>query len=549
MVVKKHHLNKPQLKSMLVGAPDEVAVMGRATGKTTGILAPKSANCYFGTMPRGTGVILAATFTQAFSRTLKELVRGWQMYDYQYDHHYVIGKRPTEKWKKMWRWKEPYAPPMDYKYVVTWWNGAVAQIISQERPGSSNGISIDWIIGDELKLINEEKLKTELLPANRGIIPAFAGNPYHHGMTFTTDMPVGTAGRWIFDFESKMDREVVNRIWEIQAIRFKFVHAFKNETRNVFKEELKKQIEVLDLELMDLRKGLLFYHEASTLDNIHALGIEFIKQQLRNTSAFQFDTQILNIKPLRMEDGFYPDFDEEIHGYFAERNSYFDKFDFDAFKDDELFDCRKDSDLDDSAPLHMAMDPNRRIHAISVGQVNETQIKSLKNIHALYPGKLKDAVQKFCDYYKFKKRKFAYYWYDQTSFGDMYDTRICEDVVAILRKNDWTVKEMYLGPVPGHEERYRMWQNLLSHNGTYSKTYSINRENCKELILSKQQAEAEQRKDGFGKSKKTEHDPKFPAEESTHYSDAEDTWVFGVLESGMAYSNTLSSSGGIIVRR
>lgn len=538
------HLNKPQLKSMAIGAPSEIVVAGRATGKTVGILAPKSANCYLGTMPRGTGVILSATFTQAFSRTLKELVRGWQMFDYQYDHHYVIGKRPTEKWKKMWNWKEPFAPPMDYKYVMSWWNGACAQIISQERPGSSNGISIDWIIGDELKLINEEKLKTELLPANRGIIPEFANNPYHHGMTFTTDMPVGTAGRWILDFAGKMDREVVNKIWQIQVLRFQLSHLLKKETRKLFQDELKKQIAVLDDEMNDLRKGLLFYHEASTLDNIHALGIEFIKQQLRNTSTFQFDTQILNIKPLRMEDGFYPDFDEEIHGYFAEKESYFNKLSYDPYSTSEL-DCRKDSDLTE-APLHIAMDPNRRIHAISVGQVTDTEIKSIKNVHALYPGKLKEAVQKFCDYYKPKKRKFVYYWYDQTSYGDMYDTRICQDVITVLRKNDWTVKEMYLGPVPGHEERYRMWQNLCSNNGTYSRTYSINRENCKELILSKQQAEAEQRKDGFGKSKKTEHDPKFPAEESTHYSDAEDTWVFGVLESGLKYGNQGTGDGGIV---
>jgi len=466
------------------------------------------------------------------------------MFGYQYDHHFLVGKKPTEKWKKMWRWKDPYAPPMDYKYAVTWWNGAVAQIISQERPGSSNGKSIDWIIGDELKLINEEKLRTELLPANRGKVPAFANNPYHHGMTFTTDMPVGTAGRWILEYADKMDREKINQVWQIQLLRFQLTHALKKESRKTFQDELKKQIAVLDDELNDLRKNLLYYHEASTLDNIHALGVDYIKQQLRDTTQFQFDTQILNLRPLRLEDGFYPDFDEEIHGYFAENSNYFDKFSYDPFN--VKMDCRKDSDLLPNAPLHIAMDPNRRIHAISVGQVTNSEIKSIKGIHSLYPDKLKKAVQDFCDYYKPHKRKFVYYWYDQTSYGDMYETRICEDVVSILRKNDWVVKEMYLGPIPGHEERYRMWGDLLTNNGKYSRTYSINRENCKPLILSKQQAAAKQSRDGFEKDKKSEHDPKFPAEESTHYSDSEDTWVFGVLESGMAFGNESRGTGGII---
>ena len=209
-------------------------------------------------------------------------------------------------------------------------------------------------------------------------------------------------------------------------------------------------------------------------------------------------------------------------------------------------DCRKDSDLIANAPLHIAMDPNRRIHAISVGQVTNSEIRSIKGIHSLYPEKLKKAVQDFCDYYKYHHKKFVYYWYDQSSVGDMYDTRICDDVVMILRKNGWSVKEMYLGPIPGHEERFRMWGDLLTNNGKYNKTYSINRENCRHLILSKQQAEAEQRKNGFGKSKNTEHDPNFPAEESTHYSDAEDTWVFGVLESGMNFSMEGKGNGGII---
>jgi hypothetical protein len=65
--------------------------------------------------------------------------------------------------------------------------------------------------------------------------------------------------------------------------------------------------------------------------------------------------------------------------------------------------------------------------------------------------------------------------------------------------------------------------------------------------LSINQAEAEQRKDGFGKSKKTEKDPKFPAEESTHYTDANDTWVFGVLESGLYNGYEQQGDGGMIM--
>jgi hypothetical protein len=59
------------------------------------------------------------------------------------------------------------------------------------------------------------------------------------------------------------------------------------------------------------------------------LGVEYIKQQLRDTTPFQFDTQILNLRPLKLEDGFYPDLDEEKHGYFAVDNSYLENLEYD----------------------------------------------------------------------------------------------------------------------------------------------------------------------------------------------------------------------------
>lgn len=543
MIVQKH-FNKPQLKSMYVGAPKEIVVAGRATGKTVGILAPKT-SLYMNSMPRSTGVLINATFTQAFTRTLKELVRGWQMLGYRYEQHFLVGQRPPDKWKKKWKWEGPYAPPFEYKYFVSWFNSAVAQIISQERVGSSNGLSIDWIAGDEARLLNHERLETELFPANRGIIPAFAGNPYHHGYTFTTDMPVGTAGRWILDMANNMDKQKINQLWELLTLRFKMHHVLKVGNAQQ-KAEAQKQIDILTEELRELRTNLLYYHEASTLDNIHALGVEYIKEQLRVMDQLRFDTQILNIRPLRLEEGFYPDFDEEEHGYFEENQSYFDSSDIDVLNPE--FDCRKDVgtryNLDDT--LHIALDANRRIHPVVTGVVTPTELRAISGISAMFPGKLKEACNNWCAYYKPHRRRFVYFWYDQTFVGDQHETRICDDVMAILRKNSWIVQPMYIGPQPRHEERYRMWGDLLTESGKYSRRFRVNRETCNKLILSVQQAEAEPGENGFRKSKKTERDKKFPADESTHFSDALDTLAFGVLESRLPFGNERTGTGGIM---
>lgn len=419
-------------------------------------------------------------------------------------------------------------------------------MVSQDRQGSSNGITIDWIIGDEAKLLNAEKFRTELLPANRGIIPEFVNNPYHHGMTLTTDMPVGTAGRWILEYADKMDKEVINQIWSLQVVRFQLRQLLNKDDRLTYKKELEKQIKVVDDEINDLRKDLVFYQEASSLENIHALGIEYIKQQLRDTTSFQFDTQILNLRPLKLEDGFYPDFDEEIHGYFANNNLYLETINYD-FASLSSIDCRRDSDVDTNAPLHISLDYNRRIHPLVVAQDTGNSIKILKGLHALYPGKLKEALDIFIEYYKPHKRKLVYYWYDHTAVGDQHEKKICDEVIESLSKAGWVVIRMYIGKAPDHEPKYRMWGHLLNNTGNYKKTFEINRENCDKLIVSMYQAQAELRKDGFGKDKKTEKDINFPAEESTHYSDALDTLVFGILESGLTYTRQDPTGGTIIM--
>ena len=538
------HNNRPQLRSLMIGAPNEYLVAGRGTGKSEGVLAAKTSKCYFHTMPRSAGVAVGATYNQLLTRTLPALVSGWEKLGYIMGVHYLIGRQPSEKWKKQWNWQGPYRPPLDFKYFISWYNGAGAHLVSQDRQGSSNGITIDWLFGDEVKLLNQEKLKTELFPANRGIIPAFNGNPYHHGMTFTTDMPVGTAGRWILDMKEKMDVDKVKAIEDL-CMGIHQLQELSASMRKPGREEIQKQINIFREEIKDLRHGLLLYHEASTLENIHALGIDYIKQQLRDTSSFQFDTQILNIRPMKMEDGFYPDFDEEHHGYFSVNNGYLERLDYD-FNAIKEINCLRDNDRLDEMPLHIAIDYNRRIHPIVVGQIDGNTIKTIKGIHALYPAKLKDALAQFVKYYKPHKRKLIYYWYDHTAVGDDNEMKKCDIVMNALRKEGWAVIPMYMGKAPSHEAKYAMWGHLLQEDSYYNKIFRVNRENCEKLIISVCLTQAELRKDGFGKNKKSEHDPNFPAEESTHYPDALDMWVYGILESGLQYGNEQRLSPGMM---
>ena len=183
-----------------------------------------------------------------------------------------------------------------------------------------------------------------------------------------------------------------------------------------------------------------------------------------------------------------------------------------------------------------------------IAQDNGTEIKILKGLHALYPNKLNDVLEQFIEYYKPHKRRMIFYWHDHTAVGDMDETRKCDDVINKLRKNGWIVMPMYTNQAPGHEAKYRMWGHFLQEDGYYKKTFRLNRENCDKLILSICMAEAEIRKDGFGKNKKSEKDKKFPAEESTHYSDALDMMIYGMLETKLSYGTEEKRYSGIITK-
>lgn len=539
------HYNYAQLRSMLVGAPDEYLIAGRGTGKTEGVLAPKTVDCYLNTMPRGCGVIVGRTFTQILTRTLPGLIYGWEKLGYKRDVHFIVGTKPNDKWVRRWRWDGPFRPPLKFEYFISWWNGAGIHLVSQDRTGSSNGITIDWIAGDEAKLLDHRKLVTELFPANRGLIKAFENNPYHHGKTFTTDMPTGTGGRWLLDIEKEMDKGTLRQILTVQQLIYKLQNpAAKGDRHQQYTRA--KQIEVLQKELNLLRRNFLYYHEASTLDNIHALGMDYIRQQLRDSSIFDFNTQILNIKPSRVEDGFYPDFDEENHGYFAYDYGFIDQVGYN-FNLNEHNDSRKDADVNPQLPFHISLDYNRRIFPLVAAQLYPDEIRVVNGMHVLYPNKLKDVIDSFCNYYRFHKRKVVYYWYDHTAVGELEHTALCNDVVKHFYSNGWTVIRRYIGMKSNHEETYRMFGHLLRNTGKYKYTLKVNRDNCRYLIISINNSPTEQRENGFGKDKKSERDPKFPAEESTHYGEALDVLCQGILDSGLKVSNEGETFNSIIV--
>lgn len=95
---------------------------------------------------------------------------------------------------------------MNWENTVAFYNGSYLNIISQDRSGTSNSLSLDHVFIDEAKFIDWEQLNNETLPANRGNKQLFGDCCLHHGLTITSDTSATKKGSWFMSWERSKTR-------------------------------------------------------------------------------------------------------------------------------------------------------------------------------------------------------------------------------------------------------------------------------------------------------------------------------------------------------
>lgn len=521
---KQLHLNKPQLKTWLIGAKETYCVMGRGTGKTQGIIAPASQRNIFA-MPRSTGVFLGTTYQQLLLRTLPPVIAGWEMMGYKNGVHFFLGKKPPASWK----WKSARMGPVSYDHYIPWINGSGIHLVSQDRPGTANGISIDWIAADEVKFLNKKRLDEELMPANRGFEQYYGECPWHHSLLYCTDMPTSSKAKWIFDAQQQMDPQQIDLILSVHVAISQLQEKLKKASpSNSIK--IMREIARYNTSLAYLRKQCVYYAEASSLDNIEVLGVDYIKQMKRVLPDIIFQTAILNRKLLQVEDGFYPYLDEDIHCYDRYDYSLLDNMDYDLSKLSGINDCRADADVKKDMPLNIAMDYNASITWVVTAQDYANTWHCLSGLYVKHPERLKDAVNQWCDYYAPHPYRMVNYYYDHTAVSTDASRSLsfADEVQSILVKRGWRVNMIYMGQAPSHHSQYIFWGYALKGDDPRLPAFRFNRTNCKYVLVSMQQTQVKQGRNGFEKDKSPEKNPNIPQEEAPHGSDAVGTLAWGM---------------------
>ncbi|MCM1522789.1 MAG: hypothetical protein NC039_09090 [Muribaculaceae bacterium] len=577
--MKQIYFNPIQLQFQWIAAHTMVAVCGRRTGKTHGIAAPFLLRCVQ-RMPGCTGGIVVPTFLHGLTNTIPGMLTALGEMGLVEGIHYVIGRQPPSFFAK------PIIKPATYQHAISFYNGTTVILLSQDRSYSANSLTLSFLIIDEAKFIDFQKLKDQTFPANGGIKSHFGRRSCNHAVLILSDMPQTKKGSWFLHYREKMDPRLIEaikgqvneltrlrkRLMEesgaarprtapapttvaqdlrdcavpataAQDLRDCAVPSGKNTPPSGTKAaRLLRQIRRLDRELNQLRSVAVYYKECSSIENIELIGEKYIRQMKRDLTPLTFRTSIMCERLGQAVDGFYNCF-TEAHKYNASDLPLLDKIFTEqsqqgGFTETEPPEARScsvqtqsvcssgiDADLDPDSPICIGMDYNANINWIVAGQPTGRRLNVLKSFYVKFQDKIPELVAKFCTYYQRQRRRHVIFYYDSTALGQNYfvnDRDIRAVVITEFQKRGWTVTDVYIGSPMRHDEKYRLINYGFTGHGNL--TPYFNRQNNDDLILAMECAGVERGRLGFRKDKAGEKLPESEENLLEHRTDGTDAF-------------------------
>lgn len=530
----KQYFNDGQLYCLYMDTRDEVIVAGRGFGKGA-IQARRLQECFQG-MPGSMGGFVSPSVKRCLTNILPSMLIHLERWGFKRDLHYIVGKKP---WKAL-HWKSPIFTPANWENTISFYNGSVCNIISQDRPGTSNSMSLDYIIIDEAKFINFEQLKDETFQANRGNEQFFHDFPLHHGMTITSDMPITKKGSWFLNYKEQSDPELIEVIEGLVYARYRAVRQLKAMPSR--SADIEKKIERINAKLRYFRSKCLLYKEFSSIQNLALLGEDFIRRAKRDLPPLTFFTSIMCIRIDISADGFYGGMREDVNLYTAPSS----KLALQDIRAEEgggiPNDCRQDSDLDPRLPLIISFDANENINWMVCSQVGrDGKLRVLKSFFVKYERKIPELIDDFNDYYQYHKRHQVIFYYDATFLPQNYGTHnlnIRDTIKHCLKLHEWSIREKYIGKPMSHILKNALINDMF--RGRAEHQVLINRDNNPDLLISITSAGVYNgKKDKRGeKLAETEEDK---LESRTDGSDAFDTTCIGVEKYPVSFGFSVSS--------
>ena len=512
------HFNFKQRLVIIINGWLVVIEWARGTGKSTGPGAWRIVHCAK-VMPRSAGTFSSPSFRKftdhmwpAYRKAFEELYRLKEGRDY------VMMKTPPEHWPR------PYMAPASFKYFITFRNGSGMHITSQDHNQTENALDTDWHITDEAKLQNGDRIIQGAYKTLRGNRNHFGHRPEHYSRWILSDRMVragSNQNRWYADYQAQASSEA-----EIQEI-IEWYLTLKNCKNPILRAAAER-------ELFARQKGCILYSLAETMDNIHAVGEEYIMNEIKSGKPAEVLASIFNME-IKTKEGsrFYPLFNEVLHAYNDSHNNRVEEFIWEHGHEEYLNNrsCRFDSDLQKGKNLKGFFDFGGTFNWSAVAQKQQNIVKFLKNFSVERPKKLRDLVRAMTEYYRFHDKKVIEIYYGVDANAERAaDTKT--DIVKLkeyFEEEGWTVIDMMEEhrSFIRHKKKYDFW--LLAFDFSEDRDDRIpkvmfNSSNCLELIWSISNAMLKPGEKEYEKDKRDEKKLDFPQWKATHLSDAID-WL------------------------
>lgn len=437
--VHKIYLHRGQLDIYNFGSRHTKARCARGFGKTF-LLGIHNLKCVLG-LPRMIGLFIGASAKQLYTRTMPNMLKTFNLMGFPEGIFYFPGQAPAKL-----RWDYPLAKPRVWESCVHMQNGAVLQAASMAVQGSCNGINAAWLDGDETKYLPWTRVKEEAYPTLRGdFMPPSARkvqqkrwgygtdlkmNPYYLSSFFVSDAGL-TQRQCQWEKEEQYEtKEINDQIAEMLA-----------ELKYMEKHNPRMAVELAQNEVFLKKLNLLrgqseTFWNFSSIENAAMLGGEaWIRQMKRELPDLMFRIQILGQKKGAAKDGYYANWDIDIHGYTCDDVSTYDLI-ADKFTvkqkgsaldvqrwptqyETEKIDleqaqvagesCVLDTDLDYSQPLSIAVDCNANLNCVVVGQPRlfegRESLLVMKSMFVMNERKLRSLCADLTNYYRAHLRR------------------------------------------------------------------------------------------------------------------------------------------------
>jgi hypothetical protein len=503
--VRISYYNTPQLIFAKTNPTEAYLEWARGTGKTEGPITYRMTNVC-NKMWRSNNALAVASYQKFLKDLLGPIEKGLALHGLHRGRDWVIGEKPPKKWAK------PFYPPHTYDYELTFKTGAAYSLMSQDNKTYNQGRSLMSVIGDEAKLLKEDRIKEDIINAMRGGTDLYGHLPEFNSILYTSDgYRTGKNSNWFFEARKRSNQEEMDDLIRLALV--------PNPSPEVLK--------ALDF----ARKNTFFYHKASAIENRHTLGVKYFKNNFDNKSPMEFLVSNLNYDMNRIEGSYYLFLNEEKQGYFAGSESYYQNLGYDADKIAKA-NCLGDTDIKSYLPLELSFDFGGSKNCATISQFDK-KANIFYLLKDYVENKYEDIINEFNTYYTPHRRvnNKVKIFYDVSGNWEVANSKLnyIQDITAKLKALGWSVilEQTQRSYIP-HNTKHNIWKKVLYEGQDRDKKYPLfryNQYNAERTAYSMGMAPQIDIKGEIRKDKSSEKNKNIPYDKATHLSDAIDNAV------------------------